>query len=746
MTKTLEQTLRGIVILGSFLLPFICLAVTTSLYFPYITGKNFAFRIIVEIMSGAWLALALVYPRYRPRRSWILAAFSLFVLIIAIADAQGAGPFKSFWSNYERMDGWVTLAHLLAYLAIVVSVINTEKLWRWLFRVSLGVSVFVSLYGFLQIAGDIAIGQGGAGGLSARIDATFGNPIYLAVYMLFHVFLAALLWAHSWRESNPSKRLPASLLYGFVIVLDTLTLLFTGTRGATLGLIGGTLLGLVLYAFSSGASRKVRQATIGALALAVVFAGTLFLARESSFVRNIGFLDRLASLSVNDGTIKARFLNMGIAWEGVKERPILGWGQENYAIVFDKYYDPRMYGQEPWFDRVHNIVFDWWIAGGTLGLLAYLFIFVALLWTLWRRSAGKDAFTNAERAILTGLLAGYFVHNLTVFDNVTSYILFITVAGFIAWRRSDAEQTRPIVEVQVLPEASLPLVGVVAALLVWGCAWWVNASPLAANRALIEAIRPQSSGGPLTNLKYFDEAISRGGFGVQEAREQLAQIASQLAPNQSVDIATKQKFFDMAVREMQIQETRSPLDARFPLFLGIVFAAYGDAPDAATALARARDLSPKKQSILFAIAQNQQAVGNSQGALETLKAAYELNTDVTDAQLMYASALIMAGHDARAEELLAPLIVTGVAADPRIAAAYATRGRYDKIAMLWEAKIAANPNDLQLYLTLAAAYYEAGNAGKAITVLQNAEAAIPSAKDQVEELIGKVRDGTIKVN
>ena len=61
-----------------------------------------------------------------------------------------------------------------------------------------------------------------------------------------------------------------------------------------------------------------------------------------------------------------------MSWQGVKEHPILGWGQENYIVLFNKYYDPKMYQQEPWFDRSHNVFFDWLVSGGILALLAYL--------------------------------------------------------------------------------------------------------------------------------------------------------------------------------------------------------------------------------------------------------------------------------------------------------------------------------------------------------------------------------------
>ena len=104
---TLEKVLRGAVLTGIFAMPFIVLFVAQSLFFPFITGKNFTFRIIVEVITALWLALALVNPEYRPRRSWILLAFALFVLSIGVSDVFGANAWKSIWSNYERMEGWV---------------------------------------------------------------------------------------------------------------------------------------------------------------------------------------------------------------------------------------------------------------------------------------------------------------------------------------------------------------------------------------------------------------------------------------------------------------------------------------------------------------------------------------------------------------------------------------------------------------------------------------------------------------
>src|SRR3989338_1353672 len=683
-----EKALRWFTIAGVFALPLVPFIVSYTMFFPYITGKNFTFRILVEVMAGAYIALAVVLPQYRPRRSLLLAAFALFVLIIGIADAQGAMPFKSFWSNYERMEGCVTLAHLLVYIVVVAGVMNAEKLWQRLWAWSLSISVFFSLMGLAQILSWLPLNLGGNAGLAARIDVTFGNPIYLGVYMLFHIFLAALLWAQTrgerwttmdrflivfaplagifvaimYAQGQLSSSVvtilfglyfavaaatvfasfaPRWVLLASIMLIDTCALFFSGTRGAMLGLIGGALLALILYAISGGASKRMRYATVAIIAALVVVGGSLRLAKDTEFVRSVVFLNRLASISLNDSTTKARIFNMGMAWQGIQERPILGWGQENYALVFDKYFDPRMYGAEQWFDRVHSSIFDWWVAGGILGLLSYLALFGAAFWTLFRSSTFKPV----ERSILVGLIAGDFAQNLTVFDNITSWILLATVLGYIVYRQGIGDQLPAVFNGQALSKKILPALGTISIIALAGIAWMVNWPAYAANKALIMAlVAPQTVEGLQQNLALFKQSISYGTFGMQEAREQLVQRAMQVAGVSQIPADLKQQFIDTAVGELDKASAASPLDARFPLFAGGALDAFGDHKKAAVYLARAHTLSPGKQVILFEMAQNALAGGDTPSALTYLKQAFELEPSFQTARDNYTSVLSQLGR------------------------------------------------------------------------------------------------------
>ena len=61
------------------------------------------------------------------------------------------------------------------------------------------------------------------------------------------------------------------------------------------------------------------------------------------------------------------------------------------------------------------------------------------------------------------------------------------------------------------------------------------------------------------------------------------------------------------------------------------------------------------------------------------------------------------------------------------------------------AAIKADPTEVQLYFTLAALYYEAGDKVQAIAALEAAKAAIPGVAAQADPLIEQIRNGTVKI-
>lgn len=719
-----DKILRYAILTGIFLVPFIALIVSDKMFFPFITGKNFGFRILVELLLGGWLILALRDSTYRLKSSWLFITIAAFVGIIAIADAFSIHAFKSFWSNFERMEGFITLAHLLAYFVVAGSMLNTEKLWNRFFNVSVFVSIIISIYGLLQLAGKVTINQGGV-----RLDATLGNATYFAIYIIFHIFITAFLFL-KWRGAQFMK-----WIYLAVIALQIFVLYHTATRGAIIGFIGGALLATILIAIFERERKNIRKVSIGIIIALLVVVGGFLAIKNTDFVNNSKVLNRFAQISIEEQS-SSRFIVWSMAWQGIKERPILGWGQESFNVVFNKYYDPSMYSQEPWFDRVHNIIFDWLIAGGFFGLIAYLSIFIAVLYYLWRKDS---SFSVAEKSLVTGLLAAYFFHNMFVFDNITSYIVFFSVLSYIHFRGVESKSDTPEEIHKIFSHGTVRIVASLIIIVTIFSLYALNGKGILTARGLLSALRPYQEG-VTKNLEWYEKTLTYNSIGGQEVKEQLLMAASTVGRG-DYDIDIKQKFFDLARGEMQKQIDRQPNDARLQVFMGSFLNTFGAHDDSLVYLNKARSLSPNKQAILFELGNSYLLNGKFEKALEVFKEAYELEKNFGQARRIYAIGAIYAGRNDIVEELLVPVYGTTIISDDRIVQAYFDTGQFDKVLAIWQLRVKNEPENPQYRVSLAATYLKIGNRISAISELEKAIELNPEFKEQGEFLINEIRAG-----
>ncbi|MBI5078273.1 MAG: O-antigen ligase family protein [Candidatus Yonathbacteria bacterium] len=643
----IHKILANAVVLAGFLavpfIPFIILGDTT--FFPFIVGKNFAFRIVVEIMFSAWLVLAFIDPTYRPKKSYLLGVFAAFISIITMAAIFGENPAKSFWSNFERMEGVVTYFHLFAYFIVATTVLTARGFWRPYLNFNLGVGVIMALYGVMQWAGALEVVQDGI-----RINGTLGNAEYLSTYALFNIFLAGFfIVRQSFTTAGERARVA---IYGAIILIQTFVLYHAGTRGATLGLLAGLGLATFLVAIFERNNKAVQKGAIGVLLAIVIFVGGFVALRDASFIQNSPVLSRLAAISPSEGTGKARLMVWGMAIEGFKERPILGWGMDNFNYVFNKYYDPNMWGQEQWFDRAHNVFFDWLIAGGALGLFGYLSLFGCAIYCIWRRA---DELSIVEKSVFTGLLGGYFFQNLFVFDNISSLIYFGTILAYIesmSHREIESKKPQGKLKAGAEEEDLTFIVSGGAVILALVLIYTVNYNGYMQNTTLIRALSERSEIGASYNLGLFKDAIGYNSFGTAEIREQLASF-SMNAFDQSKGISDMQKqFLALAGSEIEKQVTELPRDARHQLFAGSFLAKTGEIDKGITYLTKALELSPTKQTILFELGSAYYGKKDTVKTEEIFKRAFELAPEFETAEKYYLQILMVNGKRAEAEKIL----------------------------------------------------------------------------------------------
>jgi O-antigen ligase/Flp pilus assembly protein TadD len=723
----MKDIAKGLVYLGIFAVPFIPLIIANSMFFPFITGKNFTFRIIVEIVFAAWVILALYEPRYRPKFSCILAGFASLLVVMVFANAFGADPNASFWSNYERMEGYVTLVHAFLFFLVMGSVLSTDKLWdRW-FNATLAAGVILALYAFAQLSGNITINQGGW-----RLDGTLGNSAYMAIYTLFHVFIALYMLLRT-------KSVGMRYVYGALVALFTYLLIQTATRGTILGLVGGLGVTTAYIALFSTQYPRVRKFAAGGLITLVVIVGLFIAFRKSEFIQQNPYLGRVANITLSEGNV--RFTVWKMAFEGFKERPVLGWGQSNFNYVFNKQFDPSIYFAEPWYDRVHNIVFDWLIAGGVLGFIAYFSILGAALFYLFIRPLIRqdESFTVIERGVILGLFAGYVFHNLFVFDNIVSYIYYAAFLGLIHARVASpvARVEGAKVDRSIIDQIAAPVVGValVATL------YFVNAPGILAARDIIDAFRTQT---PEGTLNAFERALSRGSFADQEIREQMTRQAQNIqnAPNASDEL--KQRYMTRVEEELLKEVENKPDDARVRVFISSFYRMSGQVDKAIEQLVKARELSPKKQQIIFEQGLAHLQKGEYATATTLFKEAYELDTSYTEAKHYYAIGLLYDGNADAARGLLDTEDARRAfsQSDLAVQATYVAK-EYPLLVELFKYRIEANPSDTQARTNLAYIQNESGDRDAAIETLNKAAADIPEFEPQAKQFIADLLMGKI---
>ena len=116
---------KKIVLVGIFIVPFVSLINISSFVFPFVTSKAFLFRILIEILAGAWVMLIIFDKKYRTRWNWLPISICAFLGVITVADIFGINPYTSFWGTFERMDGLINLLHIGAFFFIASSILST---------------------------------------------------------------------------------------------------------------------------------------------------------------------------------------------------------------------------------------------------------------------------------------------------------------------------------------------------------------------------------------------------------------------------------------------------------------------------------------------------------------------------------------------------------------------------------------------------------------------------------------------
>ena len=400
--------------------------------FPYIVPKVVVFRSLVLLALALTLIIWLherrvngeglsLKNRIKKFFTPITIVLFLFFVSLIISTFLGVDWHYSFWNNHERMLGLFTIFHYFILFFVVRYLFTNWQDWKRLIAVFTGVGMMVVGIGIMQkIKPDFLLNRG-----AGQVVSTLGNPIYLAGYGLFLFFINLLCFI---KEKNWFK-------WFWVVgaLLGLVGIFISGTRGTFLGLLAGGFISGLLYIIFSQGKKKIKNIFTAVMVGLILLGGLSFVFRSTDFVKNIPTVGRLANASLFEGTGATRLMAWGIAVEAWQEKPVFGWGPNNYYYAFNKYYNPEFlkFGfQETWWDNAHNVLLNTLATQGAIGFVAYLAIFFFAISSLYKIYK-KDNENLSLFIISTGFLSAHFVHNLFVFENPVSYLYFFLFLAMV---------------------------------------------------------------------------------------------------------------------------------------------------------------------------------------------------------------------------------------------------------------------------------------------------------------------------
>lgn len=322
---------------------FLPLVVVPNIFNPYELGKFIYFVATVQIT----LILSILFFRKKINIPFdkLSVFIYLFLFVVFISDVLGLDFKTSMLGSEWRLQGFLTLfSGVILFILLRNFPPSKEFFEKSLFLTAFLICLIAIYQGgiFIFFHGQVATYQG-------RIVGTMGNPNFLAGILV--MILPFILQSHF------KRKMMGVFLKLILIILIFVSIFLSESRSGEIGAVFVFLTSVfyqVKTQFPSVSdffkSRKVKYMFIGFLMiLAFIIVQTLISQR----------------ISVWD--------NRGLIWvEGLKaifSRPVLGYGQENFELIYPVSRHIKI-------DNAHNLFIETAVSSGFLGL--FLLIMVLL--------------------------------------------------------------------------------------------------------------------------------------------------------------------------------------------------------------------------------------------------------------------------------------------------------------------------------------------------------------------------------
>ncbi len=438
-------------------------------------------RLLTGFIAIIWLVKISFEGKVELARSPLYLAVGFFVLINTVATGNSVHVLTSLFGEYSRWEGLLTLlCYCILSLAALNFVRGRKDQWRLITALLISASLvslaaIIEHFGFnLFLVGSRTYCAAGFGQPNLfevdRAFATFGNPIYLGMFlgMVFPLATACFL-----RHEHTEYSKPVLTMLVISLVLIGAVLFFTFARGAWLGT--GLACAIVMLLSLRLLWHKKMVILAFAAILLIGYAFTLLPSKNTTYE----VASRAASTFKLEGSNIPRVEMWKATLPMIADRPLLGSGPDTFKLAFPKYKPAQWVTtfQDPQIDRAHNELLQIAATTGLLGVTGFLWLVIAMFFAGMRRFF-KIRQRNGK-VIILGLLAAAFSFLVQVEFNPNSLSvapIFWAIIGLIFNASTSFEEsslyclkTPSLLRSQVAKKAIFVAIGVLGVLFLIGC-------------------------------------------------------------------------------------------------------------------------------------------------------------------------------------------------------------------------------------------------------------------------------------
>lgn len=375
--------------------------------------------------AAAWAlagALLLSLLRYGPGilpRSRLHLLVGGYVLVALISTAQAENTYTALYGERDRYLGLTFLVDMcVLYLAVAVAYRNLRD-WAILAG-SVGLAFALAVtYALVQRAGLDPMPW--AAGPAVRPGSTFGNPDPFAHFLgvVFALGLGLTLLA----SHAPFPRLLRGLGAAAAVAALAMAAL-VASRAVYAGILAALVVLPLVYVRVRGMSRRV-AVELGAAGSAVALALILVLALSP-----LG--ERVVATVQGAGVQERVFIYRG-ALAAIADRPVLGFGPDNFTAAYPRYREPESLGPLG-FERHAESAHSWPLQAaattGLVGLAAMIALLAAFAWLLWSRAIPRSPAVGGGLALAS---AAYWGQGLvSVGAHSIEWVPWVAFGGAVA--------------------------------------------------------------------------------------------------------------------------------------------------------------------------------------------------------------------------------------------------------------------------------------------------------------------------